>query len=111
MGHRQLVRLRMAAETGAPFDVAILDMQMPGLDGLTVTRRIKADPAMATVRLVLLTSCAFRGAAQAAQAAGFDAFLTKPVRQAHLYDCLSLVVTGAPTAPRVRPSSRSPVTL
>ena len=96
---KALVRLRMAAETGAPFDVAILDMQMPGLDGLTVARRIKADPAMATVRLVLLTSCAFRGAAQAAQAAGFDAFLTKPVRQAHLYDCLSLVVTGAPPLP------------
>ena len=94
-GKQALVRLRRAAERGAPFEVAILDMQMPGLDGLAVARRIKADPAMATIRLVLLTSVSYRGAAQAAHAAGFDAFLTKPVRQAHLYDCLSMVVNGA----------------
>jgi len=49
--------------------------------------------------LVMLTSFSQRGDAQAAQAAGFDAFLTKPVRQAHLYDCLSMVVNGAPPLP------------
>jgi CheY-like chemotaxis protein len=108
-GKQALARLRTAAETGVPFDVAILDMQMPGLDGLEVARRIKADPAMATIRLVLLTSVSYRGAAQAAQAAGFDAFLTKPVRQAHLYDCLSLVVNGAPPLPGSAGPSATPL--
>jgi CheY-like chemotaxis protein len=108
-GKQALARLRMAAETGVSFDVAILDMQMPGLDGLEVARRIKADPAMATIRLILLTSVSYRGAAKAAQAAGFDAFLTKPVRQAHLYDCLSMVVKGAPPLPDSAGSSATPL--
>ncbi len=108
-GKQALVRLRTAAETGAPFDLAILDMQMPGLDGLDVARMIKADPALATLRLVLFTSFSYRGAAQAAQAAGFDAFLTKPIRQAHLYDCLSLVVHGAPPLPGSAGSTTMPL--
>jgi len=98
-GEQALARLRTAAETGAPFEVAILDRQMPGLDGSDIARMIKADPAIATVRLVMLTSYAQRGDAQAAQAAGFDAYLTKPVRQGHLYDCLSMVVNEPPTLP------------
>jgi len=98
-GKQALARLRTAVETGAPFEVAIVDMQMPGMDGLEVARRIRADPAMAAVRLVMLTSLGYRGAAQAAQAAGFSAFLMKPVRQAHLYDCLCMVVNGAPPLP------------
>ncbi|MEO5954521.1 MAG: response regulator [Nitrospiraceae bacterium] len=108
-GNQALVRLRTAAEMGAPFDIAILDMQMPGLDGLEVARMIKADPAMAPVRLVLLTSVSYRGAAQAAQAAGFEAYLTKPVRQTHLYDCLSLVMNGGPPLPGSTSSSAAPL--
>ena len=108
-GEQALVWLRRAAERGAPFEVAIVDMQMPGLDGLAVARRIKADPALATTRLVLLTSVSYRGAAQVAHAAGFAAFLTKPVRQAHLYDCLSLVVTVAPLRPGSADPSATPL--
>jgi len=108
-GPQALMRLRIAAESGAPFDLAILDMQMPGLDGLDVARLIKADPALAMLRLVLFTSFSYRGAAQAAQAAGFDAFLTKPIRQAHLYDCLSLVVHGTPPLPESAGPSVTPL--
>ena len=94
-GEQALVRLRMAAEMGAPFDVAILDMQMPGMDGWTLARHIKADPTISSVPLMMLTSMSQRGDAELARGVGFDAYLTKPLRQAHLYDCLSLVLGGS----------------
>jgi PAS domain S-box-containing protein len=94
-GKQALVRLRMAAEMEAPFDVAILDMHMPGMDGWTLARHIKADPTISSVPLMMLTSMSQRGDAQLARAVGFDAYLTKPLRQAHLYDCLSLVLGGS----------------
>jgi two-component system, sensor histidine kinase and response regulator len=82
-----------AAALQRPYDVAILDMQMPGMDGLTLAHAIKRDPTNEKMKLVLMTSVAQRGhAAQSAQA-GIDAFLTKPIRQSQLYDCLR-TVTG-----------------
>ena len=101
-GEQALVRLRMAAEMGAPFDVAILDMQMPGMDGWTLARHIKADPTISSVPLMMLTSMSQRGDAQLAREVGFDAYLTKPLRQAHLYDCLTLVLSGS-SANQVQP--------
>ena len=93
-GERALEHLRRAAAARTPFDLAILDLQMPGMDGRTLARQIKEDPEIRSVRLVLLASFGQRGDAQAAQAAGFDAYLTKPIRQSHLYDCLSLALKG-----------------
>jgi len=97
-GLEALARLRAAAETGAPFEAAILNVKMPGMEDWALARRIKADPAISSVRLVVLTPYGQRGDAAGARAAGFDAYLTKPVRQAQLYDCLSLVLNGARAA-------------
>jgi two-component system, cell cycle sensor histidine kinase and response regulator CckA len=94
-GEQGLARLRLAAAMGTPFDVAILDMQMPGMDGWTLARHIKADPTISSVPLMMLTSMSQRGDAKLARTVGFDAYLTKPLRQAHLYDCLSLVLNGS----------------
>ena len=98
-GEQGLARLRMAAKSGVPFDVAILDMQMPGMDGWTLARHIKADPTISSVPLMMLTSMSQRGDAQLAREVGFDAYLTKPIRQAQLYDCLSLVLGGLSANP------------
>ena len=98
-GEQALARLRRAGEMGAPFEVAIIDMERPEPEGLDVARRIKADPAVAPLRLTLLTACGYRGAAQAAQTAGFDAFLMKPVRPAQLYECLRMALEGMSTSP------------
>jgi signal transduction histidine kinase/CheY-like chemotaxis protein len=88
-GEQALQWLRAMAVAGDACHFAIIDMQMPGMDGLALARTIKADPALAPIRLVLLTSQGQRGDAQAAQAAGYAAYLTKPVRESQLFDCLT----------------------
>ncbi|HSA86484.1 MAG TPA: response regulator [Nitrospira sp.] len=95
-GDQALECLRNAALRQTLFDVAILDMQMPGMDGLELARRIKSEPAIRATRLVLLTSVGRRGDAKAAQGVGIDAYLTKPIRQSLLYQCLTLVLGGVP---------------
>ena len=73
---------------------AILDFQMPGMDGLQLAAAIKATPAHASIPLVILTSLGQRGHAAAALAAGVAGYLTKPVREAHLKRCLATVLSG-----------------
>ncbi|MCH8040403.1 MAG: response regulator [Nitrospinae bacterium] len=91
-GPRALERMRAAAERGEAFDLAIMDRVMPGMDGLDLARVIKADPNLASARMVLLTSMARRGDAKDAQAVGFEAYLPKPVHQEQLYRCLTMVM-------------------
>jgi CheY-like chemotaxis protein len=103
-----LEALRKAAAQGAAFDLAILDLMMPGMDGFELARAIKADPAIAGARLVLLTSFGQRGDDAAAREIGVAAYLTKPVRQSQLYDCLSTVIGHASvTSDRDNPPSLS----
>jgi two-component system sensor histidine kinase/response regulator len=74
---------RLAAE---PFDLVLMDMQMPGLDGLETTRRIRAlpDPARAATPVVAVTADAMAGDEGRCRAAGMDGYLTKPVDGATL---------------------------
>ncbi|HEU5408337.1 MAG TPA: response regulator [Nitrospira sp.] len=97
-GYQALECLRNAAGRQSHFDVAILDMQMPGMDGLELAHRIKSESAISVTRLVLLTSVGQRGDAKAAQSAGIAAYLTKPIRQSLLYECLGLVLGNVPNS-------------
>jgi two-component system sensor histidine kinase/response regulator len=90
-----LSMLREAARAGQPFDLLILDMQMPGMDGLELTTRIKADDRLSSLKLVLLTSMASRREAKSVQEVGIAGYLTKPVRRTQLYACLKLVMGHA----------------
>ena len=76
-GYQALALLRDAATRGEPFDLAILDLQMPRMDGLELGRTITADPVLAATRLVLLTSIGLRGQAEKAKQAGISAYLTQ----------------------------------
>jgi PAS domain S-box-containing protein len=87
-----LQELSAAAAAGAPYDLAILDLQLPTVDGLQLARTMKEHPALASVRLVLVTPLGQRGEGEAARAAGIQGYLTKPVRQAQLRDCLLAVL-------------------
>ncbi|HET7273182.1 MAG TPA: PAS domain S-box protein, partial [Rubrobacter sp.] len=93
-----LEMLRSAAQRDEPYDVAILDMHMPGIDGMELARKIKGDPALSEVRLLLLTSMGQRGEAAESREAGISAYLTKPVRSSYLYDALATVM-GHPEEP------------
>jgi CheY-like chemotaxis protein len=56
-----LEKLKTAVENGHPFHMAIIDMQMPGMDGITLGRKIKSDPTITDTALVMLTSAGKRG--------------------------------------------------
>ncbi|HWV45955.1 MAG TPA: PAS domain S-box protein [Nitrospira sp.] len=108
-GYQALECLRNAAGRQNHFDVAILDMQMPGMDGLELAHRIKSESAISATRLVLLTSAGQRGDAKAAQSAGIAAYLTKPIRQSLLYECLGLVLGSVPNS--VAPTPQTTATI
>jgi signal transduction histidine kinase/CheY-like chemotaxis protein/HPt (histidine-containing phosphotransfer) domain-containing protein len=93
-GHEALAMLRDAAAGDAPFELAILDMHMPGMDGLELSETIKADAALRATAIVMLTSLGQRGHAAQAKAAGVAGYLTKPVRQHHLRQCLATVLAN-----------------
>lgn len=95
-GQSALSMLRGAAEKGEPYDLAILDLDMPKMDGMELASRIKADPAIASTRLILLTSVGLRGEAEQARRVGFSAYLTKPVRQSKLYDAIATALDALP---------------
>jgi signal transduction histidine kinase/CheY-like chemotaxis protein/HPt (histidine-containing phosphotransfer) domain-containing protein len=99
-GARQALDLLAASEpSDGTFDVAILDLQMPDMDGLQLAAAIKADPRVAALPIVILTSLGQRGHAAAAQNAGVAGYLTKPVRLAHLERCLVAVIGGGAISP------------
>ena len=78
--------LRLAAAAATRFDLALLDMQMPEMDGFTLAARIREPTGRRTLPLVLLTSLGRRDAG--AMPALFAAYLTKPVKQSQLLDAL-----------------------
>ena len=91
-GRQALDLLREEARRGRPVQIAIVDSRVPGLDGLGLARAVKADQALASTRLVLLTSMGTRGEAHKADALGVAAYLSKPVRQSQLYNCLTTLI-------------------
>ncbi len=76
----------------APFDVAILDLAMPGMDGLMLAQLIKTDPAIANTRLLMMSSIGNRGEV-GADSAPIEAWLTKPVKQSQLYNSLAALMS------------------
>ena len=70
-----------AIEQNLPYEIVILDMMMPGMDGLTLGRELRRSHAFGAVKLVMLSSRDQRGDGRAVEEAGFDAFLTKPVKR------------------------------
>jgi signal transduction histidine kinase/DNA-binding response OmpR family regulator/HPt (histidine-containing phosphotransfer) domain-containing protein len=115
-GPQALARLRGAARAGERHDLAILDLRMPEMDGLELARRIRADPALAGIKLVLLSSHGPEALAGQTAQAGIQAILPKPVRQAELYKTLCRLLSRAgdpasqrlflPTTQRIRFAGR-----
>jgi signal transduction histidine kinase/DNA-binding response OmpR family regulator len=88
-GDEALKAMRAACDRGKPFDVAVLDFLMPGMDGMELGVRIKQDADFRKTAMIMLTSGSQRSAAQTFIAAGFSVFLMKPVvRSSYLMDAL-----------------------
>ncbi|WP_190804521.1 hybrid sensor histidine kinase/response regulator [Leptolyngbya sp. FACHB-261] len=79
---------------GERFDIAILDLQMPEMDGLTLAAEIRKLPHGQLLPLVMLTSVGRPEVEIQAQSSAFAAFLNKPVKQSRLYDVLIHTVDG-----------------
>jgi PAS domain S-box-containing protein len=84
--------MRHAAVAGRPFEVALLDHQMPGCDGATLGKTIIAEQALQGARLILLTSSGQRGDGRLFSELGFAGYLLKPVTHRDLTDCLMMVL-------------------
>jgi CheY-like chemotaxis protein len=98
--------LRAATADNNPFDLAILDLMMPDMDGFALARAIRRDPAINDMHLILLTAFDERGQGEEALQSGFSAYLVKPVKRSHLLDAIATVATSK-AQPVNRPPSRS----
>ena len=94
-GAAAIEQLTDAARSGDPIEIALINMQMPDMAAEDMGRRIKESPELTGTRLVLLASMGQRGDAARARSAGFEAYLSKPVRQTHLHECLVRVLDPA----------------
>src|SRR5213080_3022923 len=93
-----LEALHRAATAGTPFDLAILDAQMPDRDGFELATAIRADAQLARTRLLILTSAGQRGDGERCRQLGIQAYLTKPIARADLIEAVGTVLAGTPSA-------------
>ncbi|MBI1788335.1 MAG: response regulator [Acidobacteria bacterium] len=96
-GEAALEALREAASAGRLFQIALLDGQMPGLDGFTLAQRIREDPALATTTILMLSSSDLVGDVERCRRLGVSRYLIKPVGQAELRDAIA--AAPEPTRP------------
>jgi CheY-like chemotaxis protein len=95
------VALAMVGQT--PFDLLLIDAQMPVLDGFTLVERVKADPTTASLPIIMLTSSGLSGEAGRSKQLGVDGYLMKPVSGNELINAMRAVMRGATTGQADRP--------
>ncbi|MBC8136275.1 MAG: response regulator [Fibrella sp.] len=87
-GRTALRMLKSAVKLGIAYDIAILDFQMPEMDGFELAQRIRTDDEASELPLVMLTSYSQRGHRERADSIKINAYVPKPVRMAHLHTLL-----------------------
>lgn len=92
-GGDALLMLREAIAANRPFRMALVDYQMPEMDGETLTRTIKGDEALKEVSVVLLTSVGTRNTMKELAGIGFEGALCKPLKQSMLRDCMTAILS------------------
>ncbi|NQX02530.1 response regulator [bacterium] len=90
-GSEALDFLHAAVAAGDPVPLAILDLRMPGMDGLTLAKRIKSEPAIAGTRLIMLSSLGEPLTARELREAGVEQHIVKPVKQSRLRHSLEIM--------------------
>jgi CheY-like chemotaxis protein len=98
-GHDALAAMRRGAAEKRPYKVAIIDAEMPGMDGAALAHAIRSDPLLAKAKLLLMSPVGESAACAASRRVEFDGWLTKPVRPSYLHESLStLLESGSPSA-------------
>ena len=100
--------LQQLATTTSAFDLAILDLHMPAMDGFELADAIRGDPRWADLPLLMLSSVSVGAGERVHQRAMLDCYLTKPVRQSDLYDAIATTVARRPPAERPMPAAATP---
>lgn len=85
-----------ATLTEKPADIILMDIRLPGMDGLTATRKLKTDPATRNIPIVAVTSYAMKGDEEMAREAGCCAYVTKPLDQTLSLETVASVLQGPP---------------
>jgi two-component system, cell cycle response regulator DivK len=86
------------ARTDQP-DLILMDIQLPGMDGLAATALLKQDPATAAIPVIALTAMAMKEDQAKAQRAGCDAYIAKPLRYQELYEAIDRLLAASLQAP------------
>lgn len=97
-GEIAISKLRSAFREGKPFDVALLDMNMPEMSGEELGKKIKDDKELGSTILIMLTSVSLRGDVARLRQIGFSGYLTKPIRQIHLLQTLANLFSPSDTS-------------
>lgn len=97
-GTEAIMSLLRAAASGTPYPLAIVDRLMPGMDGLALGQAVRNEPSLAATRLIMLTAFDEKDQGRAALQAGYNDYLTKPVRQNRLRESLLRALAEQPTA-------------
>ncbi len=101
-----LKALEMLEQGG--YDLVLMDVQMPGLDGLEVTRRLRARPGMAALPVIAMTAHAMSGDRDRCLQAGMDDYLAKPIDPGALLAVLRLWLAEAPRPEAAVPAAAVP---
>lgn len=96
-GTEAIMSLMRATAMEQPYQLAIIDQFMPGMNGLALGQVIRDEPTLAATQLIMLTAFDDKEQGRAAHALGYAAYLTKPVRQARLREAISQALANAPT--------------
>ena len=78
-----------------PYDLVLMDIELPGMDGLTVTRMLRSDPKTSSMPIVALTANAMKGSEQEALAAGCSGYISKPIEVANFVERISNYLEAA----------------
>jgi two-component system, sensor histidine kinase and response regulator len=98
-GEQALREVTAANNAGLPFQLAILDMHMPVMDGLELARALKAQPQLAGLRSLMLTSTCAQPDQRELRDAGILRYVNKPIRRADLYRVINTVLSVNSPAP------------
>ncbi len=107
-GCEALQTLAESVDQQTPYDIVILDAQMPGMDGFEVAERIAQHPRLSSVPMIMLTSAGQYGDAERSKKAGVAAYMMKPIKQSELFDAIVSVLGRVRPVEQAEPAAVDP---